>query len=492
METFDLYEDIEKRTNGEIYLGVVGPVRTGKSTFIKKFMDLFVLPSIEDEYILKKTQDELPQSSAGTTIMTTEPKFIPNESLSIKALGDVNFKVKLIDCVGYLVDGATGHIEDGMERMVNTPWNKEPIPFKEAAEVGTEKVITDHSTLGIVVTTDGSISGLSRESYRAAEEKAISKLKEINKPFAILLNTLYPESPESESLALEMEEMYGVSVIPINALKLSKDDINKIFEVMLYEFPLSEIEIDMPKWVYSLSADNPLKKSLVDTMISKMQDIETVADIYKFANLVEDNGNIKNTKIKNVDLGKGKADIDVELNDDLFYDVISESSGLVIKDEYELINAIMELAKMKEKYDKVANALDEVEQKGYGVVIPKIDELSIDDPEIIKQGSRYGVKLKAKAPSIHLIKADIEAEVSPIVGTEQQSRDLLDYLKSEANTNPSGMWQSNIFGKSLCELVSDDLQSKLNKMSVTSQERLQETLQRVINEGSGNLICIII
>lgn len=491
IKTENLYEDIEKRTGGEIYVGVVGPVRTGKSTFIKRFMELFVIPTIESEYILKRTKDELPQASSGKVIMTTEPKFVPNESITVNVTDDISFKVKMIDCVGYLVDGATGYIEGDSERLVNTPWSQKPIPFTEAATIGTEKVIKDHSTIGIVLTTDGTITGIDREAYKVGEKEAITKLKEINKPFIVLLNTLVPESDSAISLARQMEEEYNVRVIPINALLLNREDITRIFEEILYEFPLVEIDIKIPKWVKGLNDDNELKLTLKNNIIKEVKNIEKMQDVYQYVSKIEDE-NIKSLQVENLNLGKGIGNINLELKDELFYQMLSKETNLDIKNDYELMLTLKEMSKIREKYEKISTALDEVERKGYGVVVPKIEELSIEEPEIIKEGNRYGVKLTAKAPSIHMIEADIKAEVAPIIGTEEQSRDLLNFLVNASQENMSEIWNTNVFGKTLYELVSDELVSKLNKMSDSAKERLGLTLQRVINEGSGNLICIII
>ncbi len=492
MGKYDLYKDIKERTNGEIYIGLVGPVRTGKSTFIRKFMELFVLPNLKNEYIAKKTQDELPQGSAGTTIMTTEPKFIPNESVEVTISDDLNFKVKMIDCVGYVVEGATGYLEEEGERMVNTPWSKDPMPFTQAANMGTEKVINDHATIGIVMTTDGSVTGIDRENYESAEAKAIDKLKAINKPFIILLNTMYPDSEKTSELVRGMEERYNTKVMPINALKLAKEDINKIFETILYQFPLSEIRVEIPKWIYGLNDEHWFKEELVENLRENMSKIFRVDDIYRFMNGMKECNHIQNVKAADINLGTGTAEVEIKIEDGMLYDILSETTGLDIKGEFELINVMKDLSQMKRKYDKVAMALEQVDEKGYGIVIPRIDELALEEPEIIRQGNKYGVKLRARAPSIHLIRADIETEVAPIVGTQEQSQDLLSYLQSEVESDPQNIWNSNLFGKSLHELVSDELQGKLHKMSDTSQERLQETLQRVINDGSGNLICIIV
>ncbi len=489
---YNIYKDISERTNGDIYIGVVGPVRTGKSTFIKRFMDLVVIPNIENAFIKERTQDELPQSSDGTTIMTTEPKFIPNDSVELSLNDDVKFKIRMIDCVGYIVDGANGHLEGDKERMVHTPWSEKDMTFKEAAEMGTYKVIQDHSTIGIVVTTDGSITGIPRDNYEEAEEKTVNQLKAINKPFVILLNSKTPYSESTQNLASKLSSKYNTQVMPINCLQLKRDDINDILEKILYEFPVQEMAINFPKWMESLENSHWLKKGIIEHIKNETETVEKISDIRDVVENYSNNENIKKTYLNNINLGNGTANIDVSLNDNLFYKVISETTGMDISNDSGLMSLLKKLAVTKAQYDKFAYAMEEVEQKGYGVVIPRLDELILEDPEVIKQGNKYGVKLRARGPSLHIIKANIESEISPIVGTEEQSQDLLNYLTSEVAEDPQRLWYSNLFGKPLHELVSNELNSKLNKMSYESQERLQETLQRVINDGSGNLICIIL
>ncbi|OGO89584.1 MAG: stage IV sporulation protein A [Clostridiales bacterium GWE2_32_10] len=492
MESFNIYKDIAERTNGDIYIGVVGPVRTGKSTFIKRFMDLFVIPHIENDFVKERAQDELPQSSDGTTIMTTEPKFIPNESAMVTLNEDISFKIRMIDCVGYVVKGANGHYEGENPRMVHTPWSEEDMPFEKAAEMGTYKVISEHSTIGIVVTTDGSITGIPRESYEEAEEKTISQLKAINKPFVILLNSRTPYSEGAQNLANKLAEKYGTCVIPINCLQLKREDITNILEKILYEFPIQEIRINFPKWLESMENSYWLKKSMIEHIKSSSEKVFKISDVKNAVEAYSGSEHVKKTYLNSINLAAGIANIDLSLLDELFYRVISETAGVEINSDAELINTLKKLALTKEQYEKVSYALSEVEQKGYGVVIPRLDELILDDPQVIRQGNKYGVKLKARGPSLHIIKANIETEISPIVGTQEQSEDLLNYLTSEVERDPSKIWQSNLFGKPLHELVSGELQSKINKMSYDSQERLQETLQKVINDGSGNLICIVL
>lgn len=492
MENYDIYKDISERTNGDIYIGVVGPVRTGKSTFIKRFMDLLVIPNIENTYNKERAKDELPQSAAGKTIMTTEPKFVPNEAIDITLDENINFKVRMIDCVGYLIPSAIGHLDGELPRMVSTPWSEDRIPFSEAAEIGTKKVINEHSTIGVVITTDGSITDIPRDDYIEAEQRVVDELKSINKPFVILLNTLKPYSNETEILKLEIAEKYEVPVIPVNCAQLKTEDINAILEKILYEFPVKEIKINFPKWIETLHIEHWLKQSMIKAVKDILKHISKLREIKENVLVLEENEYIKKAYIDKINLGDGSANIEVAVDDNLFYNVLSETTGMDIDSEYQLISTIKVLAEAKKEYDKVKYAMEEVKRKGYGIVTPVLDEMKLDQPEIVKHGSRYGVKIKASAPSIHLIRADIETEVSPIVGTEQQSKELVDYLVQEYESDQSKIWEYNIFGKSLHDLVNDGLQNKLYRMPEEAQMKLQETLQKIINEGSGGLICIIL
>lgn len=492
MESYNIYQDIATRTNGDIYVGVVGPVRTGKSTFIKKFMDLLVIPNIENVYSQERAKDELPQSSAGKTIMTTEPKFIPNEAVEITLGEQSKMKVRMIDCVGYIVKSAQGHLEDDAPRMVSTPWAKEPIPFGEAAEIGTKKVITEHSTIGLLVTTDGSITDIPREDYVEAEERVVAELKAINKPFVILLNTQYPDKPETEELRSYLEAQYGVPVLAVNCAALTENEINTIMRRVLFRFPIREISVVMPKWIDVLEDDHWLKKGIYDCILSSMSDLYRIDSLEHLKALAGAYEYIKSAEITEIDLGTGTATLTLSTPDGLFYQIVKESSGFDIDGEDKLMSLLSEMAEIKREYDKISFALHEVRQKGYGIVTPTIDELHLEEPEIVKQGSRFGVKLKASAPSIHMIQANVETEVSPIVGTEKQSEELVHYLLEEFETDPKKIWESNIFGKSLHELVNEGLHNKLYRMPDEAQMKLQETLQKIINEGSGGLICIIL
>jgi stage IV sporulation protein A len=490
MDNFNVYKDIQARTKGEIYIGVVGPVRTGKSTFIKRFMDLMVLPNIEDEHSKARTRDELPQSATGTTIMTTEPKFIPKEAADINITDDVEVKVRLIDCVGYIVDGASGIEEDSKERMVKTPWFDHEIPFTQAAEMGTKKVINDHSTIGIVVTCDGSFTNIPRENYQPAEEKTILELKKLGKPFVILLNSERPFSDETVELAEEMQFTYGVSTIPVNCEQLRKDDITKIMERILYEFPVAQLEFYVPKWVEMLPADHSIKQELIKYIKELMKEVTSIRDITNDA-LDLSCDFVKKIKLDKIELSAGIAKVIIDIEDQYYYDMISEMTGVDITGEYQLMATIRELAKMKGEYTKVQSALESVRARGYGVVTPEHDEIKIEDPMVIKQGNKFGVKIKSESPSIHMIRANIETEIAPIVGSEQQAEDLITYIKASSKTD-DGIWHTNIFGKSIEQLVDDGIRGKIAQISDESQVKLQETMQKIVNDSNGGLVCIII
>lgn len=492
MENTRLYEDIAKRTDGDIYVGVVGPVRTGKSTFIKKFMDLLVIPNIDNEYKKERAKDELPQSAGGKTIMTTEPKFIPNEAIEITLNNNLKFKTRLVDCVGYLVDNAIGYLEDDMPRMVKTPWSNEEIPFEKAAEIGTKKVIDEHSTIGILVTTDGSITDIPRQDYIQAEERVVNELKALNKPFIILLNSEEPNSSYAKELSEKLSQKYNTTVMPINCEYLSIDDINRMFSKILYEFPVEQICIKFPRWVDGLDFNHSLKTELYEEIKNAFTDVNVLKDVSHCIETIKQTEIISKSSIDNIELGSGNVHVDITLKEELFYQILSEITDVEVTNEGDLFSIISDLSKTKKKFDRIAYALEEVEAKGYGIVTPCIDDLELEEPEMIKQGSRFGVKLKAKAPSIHLIKTCVETEVSPIVGSEKQSEELVNYLLSEFDNNPKEIWKSNIFGKSLHELVNEGLQTKLSKMPEDAQCKLQETLERIVNEGSGGLICIIL
>lgn len=492
MAEHSIYHDIAERTGGDIYIGVVGPVRTGKSTFIKRFMEALVLPNIADGYSKERARDEMPQSAAGKTVMTTEPKFIPDEAVPINIDSCSTFRVKMVDCVGYIVPEALGTIEDGQPRMVRTPWQQEPMPFVEAAEMGTHKVISEHSTIGMLVTTDGSIGDISRPSYVEAEERIVNELKALGKPFAVILNSARPQSDDAIALAYELEAKYEVPVALVSCIDLDAEDIRHILELVLHEFPVSEVRICLPEWTDALSETHKIKVSLLDDIRECAGKVKKAGDIQNAFSTLSDNEYIKNATINEIDLGTGCASISVTMKDGLYYDVISELTGFDIGGEEELISLLKSLSEMKERFDRIESALDEAEERGYGIVMPDVRELHLADPEIVKQAGGYGVRLRASAQSIHMIRANIETEINPIVGTEQQSEDLVKYMLKEFEEDPQRIWSSNMFGKSLYELVNEGLHSKLEHMPEASRTKLSETLERIINEGSGGLICIIL
>lgn len=492
MEKFDIYKDIAERTGGDIYIGVVGPVRTGKSTFIKRFMDLLVLPNIANTYTRERAKDELPQSASGRTIMTTEPKFVPNEAVEISLGDNTDFRVRMIDCVGYLVPEAEGHMDGETPRMVHTPWSEEPMPFLEAAEMGTKKVITDHSTIGMVVTTDGSVTDIPRENYEEAEERVIAELKEIGKPFIILLNTATPYSDGTQALRGELAEKYEVPVMAVNAAQLKAEDIRKILEEMLYQFPIRELRFFFPGWVETLEPEHWLKSGMVEALKGVMEKADKLADVPEAVEGLAEQEFLKKAYTDHILPGEGAADIALTFDDELFYRILSETVNLPIENDYALISTIRMLSETKQEYDKIAAALSDVKRKGYGVVTPVFEEITLEKPEVFKQGSRYGIKLRAKGESIHLIKADVETEVSPIIGNEEQSREFIDHLISDYEEEPEKIWDLNIFGRTLSSMVSDGMQNKIYRMPEDAQMKLQETLQKIVNEGSGGLICIIL
>jgi len=490
MDTFQLYKDMKARTNGEIYIGVVGPVRTGKSTFIKRFMDLLVLPNMTDEHAKARTKDELPQSASGTTIMTTEPKFVPKEAAEISLAEDVNVKVRLIDCVGFMVEGASGHIENDVERQVKTPWFEYEIPFTKAASIGTQKVIHEHSTIGIVVTTDGSIGNLPRESYIEAEEKTVHELQSIGKPFVLLVNCKKPYSEEAKNLAESLQEKYQTAALAVNCEQMKAEDVHRIMQQALYEFPISEVEFYIPKWVEMLSRDHAIKQDLLKTVRYVM---EEMGDIRSAANGVAEweSDYIEKIQVERIAMDSGTVQIQIQFAQKYYYEVLSELTGTTIQGEYELISVMKELSAMKEEYVQIKDAFADVKMKGYGVVQPKREEIHLEDPVIMKQGNKYGVKIHYEAPSIHMIRANIETEIAPIVGNEQQAQDLITYIKTESETE-DGVWATNIFGKSVEELVMDGMRNKIAMINDESQVKLQDTMQKIVNESNGGLVCIII
>lgn len=492
MEERNIYKDISERTNGDIYIGVVGPVRTGKSTFIKKFMDSVVIPNMDESYQRDRAIDEMPQSAAGRTIMTTEPKFIPEQAVKVHIDDTATFNVRMIDCVGYIVPSALGYIENDLPRMIRTPWYDEPIPFNMAAEIGTQKVITEHSTIGLVITTDGSISEIPREEYEEAEERVVSELKEIKKPFVILLNSTEPNEPQTQVLAESLQKKYKVPVMPVNCLELEEKQIREVLAKVLFEFPVKEIKIDMPHWLSSLEKNHWLR-SAVFTGIQ--QSAAKISRIREVSNLVEDVTNcehVNGAQTLAVDLGTGRARVGIQLKGDLFYRVLGEKTGLQLRNEGELLSSVMKMAEIKKEYEKICEAYQDVQDTGYGIVMPSIEQLTLEEPEIIKQGGKYGIRLKAAAPSIHMIRTQISTEVTPIVGSEQQSEELVMYLLKEFEESPGKIWESNIFGKSLHELVNEGMHNKLYRMPSDARDKMKETIERIINDGCNGLICIIL
>ncbi len=492
MDRFDIYKDIAERTDGDIYAGVVGPVRTGKSTFIKRFMELLVLPNIENKYKKERAIDELPLSGAGKTIMTTEPKFVPNEAVELVLKENIKFKVRMVDCVGYLVKGALGHIEDDIPRMVTTPWFEKEIPFEEAAEIGTRKVITDHSTIGIVVTTDGSITDIERSNYIKAEERVISELKELEKPFVIILNTKHPNLDSTIALRESLEEKYGVSVLAIDCLKMDIEDVEKVFEKLLFEFPVKEITINLPGWVEGLPREHWIKMSIIDSIRESIKTLQKLNEVEYSLETLNQLDIIERIDVKEINLGEGVVNVALVIDNQLLYQVLEEMTGYKIEGDYQILALINRLAETKKEYDRIERALVEAKEIGYGLVSPRLEDLELAEPEIYRQGNRFGVKLKAKAPSLHILKCNITTEVSPLIGTEKQSEELVKYFLDEFEEDPSKIWQSNLFGKSLYDLVNEQLQGKLNTMPEDARQKMRRALERIINDGSGGLICIII
>ncbi len=487
-----IYQDIATRTAGDIYIGVVGPARTGKSTFIKRFMETMVLPNIPDGYRRERARDELPQSGSGRTIMTAEPKFVPEEAVEVAMEGGGACSVRLIDCVGYLVPGAVGQLEEDLPRMVRTPWFPEEIPMAEAAEIGTRKVIAEHATIGMVVTTDGSVTDLPRSAYEEAEERVVQELKALGKPFLLLLNSARPESDEAQALADELGRRYDVTCLAVNALTLSQRSVTELLRSVLYEFPLNELALSLPDWVDALPADHPIKGEIFGAIREAMGDLHRIRDVAPVVEAIGRCPRLSDAAVTAMQLGSGQCQARLDLPRSLFYETMSDRIGMTIRDDGELMTLLAELAGVKAAYQQVAAAMEEVRATGYGIVIPEAGELELEEPEIIKQGGRYGVRLRAKAPSIHMIRADIQAEVSPIVGSEKQSEEMLHFLLREFEGEPEKIWQSNIFGRSFHELINEDLATKLKNMPEDARQKMQQTLEKIINEGSGGLICIIL
>ncbi len=492
MSNRSIYKDIAARTGGSVYVGCVGPVRTGKSTFIKRFMDTLVIPRIENEFKRERATDELPQSAAGRTIMTTEPKFIPEEAVGITLDGDATLAVRMIDCVGYVVPSAKGYIEDNAPRMVKTPWFEEEVPFNMAAELGTQKVINEHSTIGLVITTDGSITDIPREEYAEAEARVIHELQDIRKPFAVLLNSTHPKDADTCALCEELSAKYGVPVTAVDCMNLTEEEIAYILETVLLEFPVREIGVQLPRWLTALPTAHPVRRALFDRARTAAEGIGRLRDVGKLAEALLNSEYVKAARTVERAPGEGSAAVEVLLNPELFYRVLGEVTGLNVADEAALMATMRELAEIKKSYDKFRGALESVEATGYGIVMPDMTEMTLEEPEIIRQSGRYGVRLRASAPSIHMMRADICTEVAPIVGSERQSEELVSYLLRDFEEDPSRIWDSNIFGTSLYGLVNEGLHNKLSRMPGDARQKMKETVERIINEGCSGLICILV
>lgn len=490
--TSSVFRDMAARTNGEVYLGIVGPVRTGKSTFIKRFMDTLVIPHMEDGERRERATDELPQSAAGRTIMTTEPKFIPEQAARVTLDGVADLRVRLIDCVGYIVPSSLGYIEEEQPRMVKTPWYEEEIPFNMAAEEGTRRVITDHSTVGLVITTDGSFTDIPREEYRQAEERVIRELQELNKPFAVLLNTQTPESGEARALCGEMSALYGVPVVPVNCQQMDEKEIFRTLEALLSQFPVREVGLCLPRWLMELKREHPVRAGVMEMVRRAAGEVQRVSELSALTGALADCPFVETATLERVDLGLGCAQVTVQVCPELFYRVLGEVTGLEIADEGALMRCMLEMSATAQKYRKLESAMEQVEATGYGIVMPEMEEMTLEEPEIIRQSGRYGVRLRAAAPSIHMMRAEITTEVCPIVGSERQSEDLVNYLLGQFAENPSKIWESNIFGTSLYGLVNEGLHNKLLHMPEDARQKLKETVERIINEGCNGLICIIV
>lgn len=492
MEKYQIYEDIKSRTNGDIYVGVVGPVRVGKSTFITEFMKKLVLPNIENENSKVRAIDELPQSADGKTVMTTQPRFIPNEAVKISVADKINLKVRMIDCVGYMVSGAMGTKENNKPRLIKTPWSDEEMTFEKAAEFGTRKVMEEHSTIGVVVTTDGSVTDLERTNYLEAEEEIIGDMKATQKPFVIVLNTKNPQSAESKKLVQSLSEKYSAQVVAMNVKEMKESDVDRIFEKLLLEFPVMSIKVNMPKWISALPFSSPIIKEITGEIKKFGNSVNKIGDANKDAVIFSESESFDPITFSNVEMGEGVIRFSVIPKENLFYTVLSNECGFEIKDDFELVSYIKDLATAKVEYDKLKTALTEVEESGYGIVVPKQEDFVLQEPEVVKQGNRFGVKIKATAPSLHIIKVDVETEMTPLVGSETQSQDLVNYLNEQFENNKEKIWETNLLGKSLSSMVGENISSKIVMMPTDAQRKMRKTLGRIINEGKGGVLCILL
>ena len=493
MEEFDVYKDISERTDGDIYIGVVGPVRAGKSTFITNFMNRLVVPKIKSKHVRERMTDELPQSANGKAIMTTQPKFVPGEAVSVNIADNIDIRIRLVDCVGYLIDGATGHLENDKPRMVKTPWSDDAIPFEQAAEIGTQKVITEHSTIGVVMTSDGSIdTELARAAYVSAEERVVNELKSLGKPFIVVLNSKVPQSTETVKLAASLSDKYETAVIPLDVLNMTENDIKDLFAKVLMEFPLRDVEFKIDKWLQALPMDNEIISLLLAKIADKTAAMKKMSDYKAVDEAFVEGSDFASVTVSAVELGKGKVTYELAAKPELFYKALSASCGMEITDDFALMSNMKELVHAKKEYDKISVALESVKKTGYGVVAPSLDEMTLEEPQIVKQGSHYGVKLKASAPSLHIMEVDIAAEVSPVMGAEEQSEDMVKNMLASFETNPKGIWETDMFGKSMHVLVNEGLNNKLNSLPGDTQKKMRKTLSRIINEGKGGVICILL
>ena len=492
MEKYNIYKDISARTGGDIYIGVVGPVRTGKSTFISRFMEQLVLPNISNKLQKQIATDEMPQSADGKTIMTTQPKFIPANAVKVQFKNKASANVRLVDCVGYLVDGAVGHEEDKKPRLVKTPWDDKEIPFEKAAFIGTKKVIDEYSTVGVVVTTDGTFGEIARHNYIAAEEKVINELKELNKPFIVVLNTKTPNADETLKLASELERKYGVTVHCVDVLSMTAEDISSIMEKVLLEFPMCSFDVKIPSWMRALPSDSSVICEMIERIKEGSKSIKKMRDYPALDTIFEESDNFDGVTLSELKLDCGKSEYELKPKDGLFYKVLSHECDEEIEDDYHLMSYIKSFASEKKRYQKIKDALLDADENGYGVVLPTVDEMDLEEPVLVKQGGKYGVKLKASAPSLHIMKVDVETEVAPIVGTEKQGEDLINYIMTKFEDNPAGIWETNMFGKSLHDLVNEGLAGKLTAMPKEAQHKMRKTLTRIVNESRGGIICILL
>ncbi len=492
MQAHKLYKDIAERTQGDVYIGVVGPVRTGKSTFIQKFMEKLVIPGIENPHVRARVLDELPQSGSGRMVMTTKPAFVPNEAVDVNLTQEHPVHLRLIDCVGYMIDGAIGSQDGDMLRMVKTPWIEQEIPFEQAAEIGTQRVIGEHSTIGLVVTTDGSVTDLPRAAYVAAETRVVQELKRLDKPFIVILNTENPSSGKAQALRKTLEADYEVPVVAMNIAQMEEEHIMQILEQVLDQFEVISMQIQVPEWVCTLDEKHPLVEGLIQTIVSHTPKRMKMGDIQQFISGIEENNHIENAAAKNVRHGSGTVSVQITLTEGLFNRILAEQCGTEIRNDAHLLTLLRELVQAKKEYDHVASALEAVRTTGYGLVPPKLDELTLQEPEMIRRGGQFGVRLRASAPSLHLIRVDIQTEVSPVVGTEQQSEEMIRYLMEGFDQNPQELWQSNLFGKPLSDLVREGLSNKLMHMPAETQLKMQQTLEKIINEGNGTVVCLLL